>query len=63
MLLALVKFLMQVRCNCQENPGQKQYYFHFGNKTLSWETELTELRTVTVSEVLEYNSLIERVMS
>lgn len=44
MLLALVKFLMQVRCNCQKNPWQKQYYFHFGNKEKSiLESELTEL--------------------
>lgn len=44
MLLALVKVLMQVRCNCQENPGQKQYYFHFGNKEKNiLESELTEL--------------------
>lgn len=44
MLLALVKFLMQVRCNCQENPWQKQYYFLFGNKEKKiLESELTQL--------------------
>lgn len=45
MLLALVKFLMQVQIfNCQKNPWQKQYYFHFGNKRKKYlGGELTEL--------------------